>query len=105
MAAAALARARRRDRPMSNVTPLKPAARKRLRLEVQAWARQFGFTPQISFDDPENIVIFIGLCLENFPEKFTHAHGSEIFSWCKEAAPWSAAGITFDGTTDGPEAA
>ena len=85
---------------MSNVTPLKRAARKRLRLEVQAWARQFGFTPQMSFDDPENIVILIGLCLENFPDEFTHAHGSEIFAWCKEAWPkeWPAA------STDGPEA-
>lgn len=58
-------------------------ARQRLRRDVVRWAREVGFTPQMSLDDPDTLLEFIGNCIERFPG-FTHAHGREIFAWCRE---------------------
>jgi hypothetical protein len=64
------------------------AAKRKRRQDVVRWARQCGFTPQMSIDNPETIIDFIGFCIAKFPEQFTHEHGREIFVWCKESAPW-----------------
>jgi hypothetical protein len=62
---------------------------RRLRRDVLAWAKALGFTPQMSRDDPETVVDFIGRCIERFPSEFTHAHGREIFAWCRQEAPFN----------------
>jgi hypothetical protein len=70
------------------VSNIDVAARCRRRKDVLRWARQCGFTPQMSIENPDTIVDFIGRCIELYPDEFTHGHGSEIFAWCKESAPW-----------------
>jgi len=86
----------------SAVTHIGMAAKRRRRKDVIRWARQIGFAPQMSIEDPDTIVDFIGRCIELYPDEFTHAHGSEIFAWCKESAPWRD---WQPPTSGGPEAA
>jgi hypothetical protein len=85
-----------------SVTSIKSAGKLRLRNDIIRWARRIGFTPQMSIENPDTIVDFIGRCIELYPDKFTHAHGSEIFAWCKESAPWRD---WQPPTSGGPEAA
>jgi hypothetical protein len=86
---------------MTSVLSLAKAAQRKRRRDVLRWARRCGFTPRMSLDDPDTIVDFIGRCIELYPEEFTHAHGTEVFAWCMETAPWRD-GVT---TSGGPEAA
>lgn len=65
---------------------IEQARRARLRQDVTAWARQLGFTPRMSIDDPDSLVDFVGACVARFPA-FTHAHGCEVFAWCRESVP------------------
>jgi len=62
------------------------AADRKRRQDVIRWARECGFRPQMSIEAPDAIVAFIGRCIELHADQFTHAHGSEIFRWCKESA-------------------
>jgi hypothetical protein len=58
-----------------------------LRREIQRWAKRAGFTAQQSIDDPESILDFFDFCIEHYPQRFSRAHGREIFRWCNEGAP------------------
>jgi hypothetical protein len=73
-----------------------PLKQRRLRRDVTTWARDIGFSPQMSIADPDTVIDFIGDCIERYPGRFTHEHGSEIFAWCREEVAF---------VPDGPEAA
>jgi hypothetical protein len=81
----------------ARVIPLGPAIRKRLRQDVLRWAQVLNYSPEQSITgDPDAFLDFLATCAEPFQHEFTHAHGSEIFAWHREA---------FEGAGAGPEAA